>query len=166
MRIIFLDIDGVLATDNDYGRRMDNKWGAYMFDEKCVKVLNEILEVTGAEIILSSDWKTHYSLNEIREFFEFNGIYKGPIGYTKVSKTYTGDNLEGGRSDEINDWIKQHNTKDDLTYVVVDDLDLSIKYGNISGNYIRGFENFVHCKRTREGIKQTGIKEKIIKKLC
>ena len=45
----------------------------------------------------------------------------------------------------------------------VDDLDLSEKFGEISGNYIRGLKNFVHCPKHMEGIKQTGVKEKILK---
>ena len=57
MKVIFLDIDGVLATTSCYGKGKNNKWGAYMFDQKAVVYLNFILSETGAEIILSSDWR-------------------------------------------------------------------------------------------------------------
>ena len=40
-------------------------------------------------------------------------------------------------------------------YCAVDDMDLSAL----------GDEHFVQCTHSREGIKQTGIKEKIIKRL-
>jgi hypothetical protein len=40
---------------------------------------------------------------------------------------------------------------------------LSEHYGEISGNYMYGLKNFVQTPRSKEGIKQLGIKEKIIK---
>ena len=173
MKIIFLDIDGVIATSQCWGKGNDNKWDAYMFDPKCVAVLNFILKETGAEIILSSDWKSHYTLFEMNEIFAHNGVIKGPIGFTPSSKTYTGDNLEGGRSDEIHAWLSHHCQKPmtkggqpmvyDIKWVAVDDLNMTEKFGDISGNYKTGLKNFVHCKKHTEGIKQTGVKEKILK---
>jgi hypothetical protein len=151
MKIIFLDIDGVISTSQCWGKGNDNKWGAYMFDPKCVAVLNFILKETGAEIILSSDWKSHYTLFEMNEIFAHNGVIKGPIGFTPNSKSYTGDNLEGGRIDEINSWLNTHAWKGDIKWVAVDDLNMF------------DLDNFVHCPKHMEGIKQTGVKEKIIK---
>jgi hypothetical protein len=172
MKIIFLDIDGVIATSQCWGRGNENKWDSYMFDPKCVAVLNFILKETGADIVLSSDWKSHYSLFEMNEIFTHNGVIKGPICFTPSSKTYTGDNLEGGRCDEILGWLKHHgtstkvsqNTREyDIKWVAIDDLDMSEKFDDISGNYVTGLKNFVHCTKHMEGIKQCGIKEKILK---
>jgi len=163
MKIIFLDIDGVLTTSQCWGKGDDNKWGAYMFDHKCVAVLNFILKETGAEIVLSSDWKTHYTLFEMCEIFTHNGVIKGPIGFTPNSKTYTGDNLEGGRVDEIKGWLKHNAWKNDIKWVVIDDLNMSVNYAEKLGNVGGGLDNFVHCPKHMEGIKQTGVKEKILK---
>lgn len=162
MKIIFLDLDGVMCTSNDYGTSMDNKWGSYRFDRKCVGVLNFILQGTGAEIILSSDWRNHYTLQEMREIFVHNGVIRGPIGFTSNSKSYKGDNLEGGRAEEIHDWLQHHCWKGDVKWVAVDDLDLSMDFV-YNGVKIEGLGNFVRCPRHREGIKQSGIKEKILK---
>jgi len=153
MKIFFLDLDGVMATTFCYGKGKNNKWDVYMFDPKCVSVLNFILQETGCDIILSSDWRHNLTLQEIREIFVHNGIIKGPIGYTSLSKTYTGNNLEGGRSDEILLWVKTHIWKNDVNWCAVDDLNMDEKL----------FPNFVHCPNEHEGIKQSGIKEKIIK---
>lgn len=155
MKIIFLDIDGVICTSACYGVGKDNKWDAYMFDPKCVSVLNFILQETGAEIILSSDWRHQYTLQEMREIFAHNFVLKGPIGFTPSSKTYTGMNLEGGRADEIEMWIKMHAWKGDIKWVAVDDLNMDERL----------FPNFVLCPREQEGIKRTGIKDKILEKL-
>jgi hypothetical protein len=160
MKIIFLDIDGVIATTQCIGKGMGNKWDSYMFDPKCVSVLNYILKETGAEIILSSDWKLHYTLFEMNEIFTHNGVIKGPIGFTPVG-TYTNDNLDSGRVSEILSWLDLHAKKPitkggkdgvyDIKWVAVDDLKMW------------DLDNFVHCPKQMEGIKQTGIKEKIIK---
>lgn len=152
MKIIFLDLDGVMCTSSCYGRGKDNKWDAYMFDPKCVAVLNFILQETGAEIILSSDWRHTYTLQEMREIFAHNFVMKGPIGFTPSSKTYTADNLEGGRVDEIKFWLSAHAWKSDIKWVAVDDLNMEEGL----------FPNFAWCTREAEGIKRTGIKEKIL----
>lgn len=64
-------------------------------------------------------------------------------------------NLEGGRADEIKMWVKLHAWKNDIKWVAVDDLNMD--------QFL--FPNFVHTPSDFEGIKQTGIKEKIIKAL-
>jgi len=155
MKLIFLDLDGVLCTTTSYGKGIKNKWGTYMFDPKSVIVLNFILQETGADIILSSDWRTHHTLQEMREIFAHNFVSKGPIGFTPRSKNYTGMNLEGGRAEEIKTWLELHAWKDDVKWVAIDDLNMEPWLGN----------NFVLCPNENEGIKRTGIKDKIIKLL-
>ena len=152
MKIIFIDIDGVLATAPCWNMSQDNKWNAYPFDKKAVKVLNEILKETGAEMVLSSDWRYHYTMKQITEIFtELNGVIKAPFDRTTFSKEYTAMNLEGGRIGEINMWLKENKEKLGITHwVAVDDLKMF------------DLENFVHCPRVMEGIKQTGVKQKII----
>jgi len=152
MKIIFLDIDGVLALA--FGSmKTNNKWDAYPFDKKAVKVLNKILKETDAEIVLSSDWKHHYGMKALTEIFlEFNGVIKAPIDVTPALPTNAMD-LEGGRVNEIKLWLKNNAEKMNVTHwVSIDDL-----------NMTEGLTNFVHCKRFNEGIKQCGIKDKIVK---
>ena len=164
MKIIFLDIDGVMCTSACYGRGKNNKWDSYMFDPKSVAMLNFILHETGADIILSSDWRHTYTLQEMREIFAHNNVFKGPIGFTERSNTYTGGNLEGGRSDEINHWIKVHAWKNDIKWVAIDDLNMTEKFDEM-GNIVSGVKHFVHCTREQEGIKRTGLLEQILEKL-
>jgi len=123
-----------------------------MFDPKCVAVLNFILQETGAEIIMSSDWRHTYTLQEMREIFCHNNVIKGPIGFTARSNTYIANNLEGGRADEIKHWIAVHAWKEDIKWVAIDDLNMEERL----------FPNFVLCPRENEGIKRTGLKEKIL----
>lgn len=61
MKVIFLDIDGVLNYTNFwYKRRLEfEKTGKFgpNFDEEKIKLLSEIVSETGAKIVLSSTWR-------------------------------------------------------------------------------------------------------------
>ncbi len=186
-KIIFLDNDGVICLSNNWGGRM-KKWAKYRsanpdsskyfneapvnvrfddFDKKAVKILNQILKETNAEIIVSSDWRFHATLEELGDYYESQGIIKRPIGITEKSlpsglKYFHRDSeLEETRSYEILEWLKSHPRT--THWLAIDDLDMSEKFGGISGNYQWGLKNFVHTPRSSEGIKQLGIKEKILR---
>jgi hypothetical protein len=83
-KVIFLDIDGVIALD--YGLSLPRSEflfeTAYPFDIECVNVLNSIIEQTDAEIVLTSQWRNEYTINELNKIFELNRIIKKPVGFT------------------------------------------------------------------------------------
>jgi hypothetical protein len=168
MKVIFLDHDGVICLSTQWGGRfkkkgfdsnpetpldirMDN------FDDKAVKVLNSIIEETGCEIVVSSDWKNWGNLEQMKEMYITRGI-KPPTDLTPNMKDFD----EGGfgmfkwknlyeaiRVIEIKKWLEDH--PEVTHWVAVDDLDLS------------KLDNFVMTtKPYNEGIKQSGIKEKIL----
>lgn len=57
MKIIFLDVDGVLNS-NDYYKSLEDTHGYDKdIDLEKVKLLKEIVDATGAEIVLSSTWR-------------------------------------------------------------------------------------------------------------
>jgi len=184
MKVIFLDHDGVICLSTEWGGRgkkkskhlkefpgtedtlpawvkMDN------FNDKAVKILNSILLETGAEIVVSSDWKLYCTLDELKEMFTKYGIIKQPIDTTpnitlKYDKQYyTKKELAEYRVMEIKNWMKEHSEV--TQWVAIDDLPLDEKFGPISGNSNGGLTNFVLTPKSAEGIKQSGIKEKIIK---
>lgn len=153
---IFLDIDGVLALPTQYYSKKRNIYNAYGFDHKCVRILNDIVENTGAEIVLSSDWKLNYDLDTMNNIFFINGIKSYIVHYTPSLwgvKYFNLNELEACRAAEILQYVKNHNISN---YVAIDDLKLSQWLDD---------EHFVWCKRMNEGIKQSSIKEKIIKRL-
>lgn len=60
MNVIFLDIDGVLNPYPNQRKNMEARTGdtsVLKLDSKCMKVLKQIIEKTGAKIILSSTWR-------------------------------------------------------------------------------------------------------------
>ena len=176
MKVIFLDHDGVVCLSTEWGGRSKKKL-KYLkeypgtekvpvefrldnFNKKAVDVLNDILKQTGAEIVVSSDWKGHATLEELKEMYIKYGVIKSPIDITP--NHYFGRyELEMTRCSEIKDWLEEH--PEVTHWVAVDDLDLSEKFGAISGNSNGGLKNFVLTPKSSEGIKQSGIKEKILK---
>jgi hypothetical protein len=196
MKIIFLDHDGVICLSTEWGGRFkkQKKWGGrklsmsngevpleYRFDnfnKKAVKVLNEILEETGAEIVVSSDWKNHATIEELGLYYEQQGILKKPIDFTDWShqcdwhlKEYTEFpwvrqwDLEQCRSIEIKQYLVDH--PEITNWVAVDDLNMGKTglYYSMEFEHEWGLDNFVLTEKDNEGIKQTGVKEKILKYL-
>jgi hypothetical protein len=155
---IFLDIDGVLATTMQYytnRKKWHPMYACYRFDEKCVKVFNSIVEKVNPIIILSSDWKDTYTIDQMNEIFEWNGVN------TKVSDITSSlwgiqynrvQQLDECRAEEILKYQVDHADIIDK-WVAIDDLNLK--------QWIP--DNFVHCTRANEGIKQSGVKDKILK---
>jgi hypothetical protein len=159
--IIFLDIDGVLAVDITKYR--ETKWGdIYPFNLKCCLVFNKIIEETNAQVVLSTDWALKFSLADMREIFDWNAIVCDIIDKTPDNPMYKeADTLEfmsGARITEINQWLTDNNWTG--KWVCIDDLPF-----HHAGNYELVEDHFIHCPRWLEGIKQSGLKDKIVKLL-
>ena len=191
MKVIFLDHDGVICLSTEWGSRFkkQTKVGRKLsqsveslpvdarfdnFNKKAVKILNEILEETGAEIVVSSDWKRWANVEEMGEYYESKGIIKKPIAFTPNLGQCTWYNdkvwiwskdwdLEMSRVIEIKQYLHDH---PEITHwVSIDDLDMGktgVKWG-MEFEHDWALDNFVLTPKGNEGIKQSGIKEKVIK---
>lgn len=189
MKVLFLDHDGVICLKDNWGSRFtkQNHYGKKMsqsirslpvevrfddFDKDAVTVLNEILTETDAEIVVSSDWKRYADVDELGEYYEQSGIIKKPIDTTpffndvEVPEGYKwtySEKVEQERSLEILQWLKEH--PEVTHWVSVDDLHMGILTDTISYGMVErdwGLENFVWTPHPKEGIKENGVKEKII----
>ena len=189
MKVIFLDHDGVICLSTEWGGRFkkQTKVGRKLsqsveslpvdarfdnFNKKAVKILNEILEETGAEIVVSSDWKRWANVEEMGEYYESKGIVKKPIALTpNLGQCTWYDNwawsrdwdLEMSRVIEIKQYLHDH---PEITHwVSIDDLDMGKtgKKWGVDFEHDWALDNFVLTPRGNEGIKQSGIKEKVIK---
>jgi len=192
MKVIFLDHDGVICLATEWGGRFkkQQKVGRKLsqsvlslpvdcrfdnFNKKAVAILNEIIEETGAEIVVSSDWKRWATCEEMGEYYESKGICKKPIAYTpdlSECNWYTAGtfvwapkwDLEQTRAIEIKQYLIDH---PEITHwVAVDDLNMGAPYtdpdwGDMDRDW--GLTNFVLTPKSREGIKQSKIKESILK---
>ncbi len=151
---IFLDFDGVMVTGRQhFSKKLHPKYNTCHFDKRCVDVLNSIIETTNSVIVASTDWKLNYTIPQLNEIIEYYGV-KGKIIDITPSlwgvKYFSLKDLEPCRAEEILLYVKENNI---TKYVAIDDLDISKIIP----------DNSVICRRYMEGIKQTGIKEKIIK---
>lgn len=174
MKILFLDHDGVICLDvppHQYAISWNNKWQVHPFCKKAVRVLNEIIKATDCEIVVSSDWRHHLSLGDMRALYIESGIIKAPLCFTgKVELPYElfmennpenpdlilyESKLEEERTQEIDQWRTQH--KIIGNYCIVDDLMLYDADQNVN--------RFIRTDPYRGGIKQTGKKEAIIELL-
>ena len=154
MKVIFLDHDGVICLQSEWGGRFkrDREGLDSVFDDfnsKAIVILNKIIEATDCEIVVSSDWRHYATLEQMQEIYQIRGIKKSPIGMTGSVDYSNAQLLEKDRCVEIHQYLEKH--PEITEWVAVDDMDLST------------LGNFVQTPNSREGIKQTGIKEKIIK---
>lgn len=120
-----------------------DKFDMLPFTKECVYALNEIISETNCKIVLSSDHRNDHLLKTLNDIFIFNGCSSGPIDITPNSRTYTADNLDEGRCDEILSWIFDSNVPVDR-WVAVDDLDLS----SLGDNFI-GTQMGIHLVKDR-----------------
>lgn len=86
MKVIFLDIDGVLNSQDWYKRRerypaprtMD-QYHEKEFDPEAVKLLQRIIKKTGAKIVLSSTWRLHEeNVEAVKKFAGIDIMYTTP----------------------------------------------------------------------------------------
>ncbi len=173
MKKIFLDIDGVIATSKEHWMnaakfQKKNQWAKdlhvpYPFNKKCVEILNEIIESTEAEIVLTSDWKKFWTLEQMDMIFKENGIIKPPIDQTKIEFYYSSNDVKI-RVTEIETYLNLHGmiTSDHNfpigNWVILDDLPLNWYLSE-------EIKTRFFLTRASEGLKQSGLKNKIIEKL-
>ena len=133
-KVIFLDIDGVLNTKYWYSQMDRNapkdQYG-YAFDPTSVANLAQIIEKTGAEIVISSSWK-ELGLSELRNMWKERKL---PGNIIDVTPDYMTDemllNADLNDTDidhlyirgcEIKGWLELHGA-DVSHYVIIDDMD-------------------------------------------
>jgi hypothetical protein len=122
-KIIFLDIDGVLNTENficayhyirtgkkdpDIVIPIQDEFGD-MFDPMAVRALKYIIEETGAKIVISSTWR-HSGLKVMQLMWEMRDLPGEVIDVTPF--------LNGPRGEEIAEWLRENQTDQ---YVIIDD---------------------------------------------
>lgn len=132
MRVIFLDIDGVLNADCDFGGK--SKPNPYVSSDDgnrycgiCrthVKLLKKIVDRTDAKIVLTSSWKNDYNDYIRHGYFNRVGKYLynklRALGLSIYDTTIKYD-FSGGknRGYEISQWLEDHPDVD--RWVVLDD---------------------------------------------
>jgi len=104
-RVIFLDIDGVLAPIRRWDRYGD-------LDPDCVAVLNDIVARAGAEIVVSSTWRYGRTAAQLQELLAAAGFAGRVVDITPTGAP------GASRGDEIAAWLAEHDVSG---YAIVDD---------------------------------------------
>ena len=74
-RVIFLDIDGVLAPIHHWDRYGD-------LDPACIRVLNEIAAQGSADVVVSSTWRYGRTVAQLQAMLDAQGFTGRVIGMT------------------------------------------------------------------------------------
>jgi hypothetical protein len=104
-RVIFLDIDGVLAPIRRWDRYGD-------LERACIQVLNQIVTSTEAEVVVSSTWRHGKTVVELQEMLEAEGFTGRVVDTTPLGEA------GADRGEEIAAWLAQHVVHG---YVILDD---------------------------------------------
>ena len=118
MKLLFLDIDGVLTSNETISR----KELLYTFSASCVGALNRILRDNKVKIILTSSWRTVFDAEKQNQIFRENGIIQLPGGQTN-------DFGYENRSLEIQDYLSKRKVEN---YVILDDM----KINGFEGHFV------------------------------
>ena len=121
MKYVLWDIDGVLTSFShsrlcSTERREENLFGLDWFDPACVRELKNVIDATGAAIVVSSSWRE--------------------LGKGRLSVVWESENLPGRldgttpewiltKREAIQEWISAHPND---RYVILDDQDLGFPH--------------------------------------
>lgn len=135
MKVIFLDIDGVLNSNfwNDTHQREISD--GTLIDEEKIILLGQLVRNTNAKVILHSGWKFWFDSNvkplcreaeRLINMLEKEGIYVNGVTPDHTTEEIRRNNkFSLVKASEILAWISQHN--DIEKWIVIDDLDLHNK---------------------------------------
>ena len=124
MRVLFLDIDGVLNSTKTFiatGRypfTLDEPEG---FDWIAIKLLQRLCDSSGIQIVLSSTWRMHYSPKEVGDFLGLPIIDKTPVHFENWNEEMTIADFctRATRGKEIVAWLADH--PEVQHYCIIDD---------------------------------------------
>jgi len=118
IRVVFLDIDGVLNNPNT------RRGSILSLDPVCIANLNRITRETGARIVVSSTWRRFDGINDI---LGHRGIIAEIIGITP--------DLDRDRGSEIAEWLRYSTRFFDVSGVVI--LDDDNDMGRLSDHLVQ-----------------------------
>jgi histidinol phosphatase-like enzyme len=159
MKILFLDIDGVLNSGK-YIKRADVDFDdpKYQIDPDAVVRLNAITQLTGAVIVVSSTWRNAFRidgiehLDKLQECMASYGITGQVIGMTPDKPNA----VRNRRGKEIQLWIDDHFNEIEKFVIIDDDVDM----GRLRANQVKTlFEDGIEDQHVRQIVSILGMKD-------
>ena len=119
MKVIFLDLDGVLNTDRYLKQRDPVAQGC--IDETKIPLLLRILEETGAVIVLSTSWRLYWDPDPALCAPEWwavgESLARFGLRFYERTPAYNGNH----RDREVRDWLDAHKGEVE-SFVILDDI--------------------------------------------
>lgn len=155
MKVIFLDIDGVL---NCIHCKVKIDGFNFVMDEK-IELLKQLADRSGAKIILSSTWrfgwaymeapgeKDAFQQREIRHFIALRDKLR-EFGLEFLDKTPVINEGMNHRGEEIAQWLKEWKGEPVESFVILDDL---------NGKYLRPHSDRLVRTSIQKGLEQRHV---------
>lgn len=130
MRVIFLDMDGVLNSAGFFADTRGTKeqtnwasdeWWAQGVDPQAVRRLNAILDATGALVVFSSSWRYHVDPEQMQRVLELRGFRGRVLNRTPLTTELPESLRDGRRGTEILAWLTEHRGQIE-TFAILDDI--------------------------------------------
>lgn len=138
MKVIFLDIDGVLNSKAYDAQRNLNEQTD--IDETRLPLVKKIVDQTGAKIVLSSTWREHWSVDP--QLCDNDGDYINKTFAMSGLKIYDKTprlGITAERPDEIRAWLNS-TTETIESFVIIDDYRYA--WAELAGKFVKTNPNF------------------------
>jgi hypothetical protein len=113
VRVIFLDLDGVLNSRPFVAGLGATEWDR-MIDRRAVARLNELVRRSGAKIVITSSWRCQLPLARVESILRDHGLVAQILGATP--------RLRPSRGTEIQAWLDAAEDPPEA-FVILDDVD-------------------------------------------
>jgi hypothetical protein len=128
IKVVFLDIDGVLNSV-EFARRTEfTGWPDGHIDHEAVKHLNRLITETDAKIVISSSWRKMLDPEELAKVLARAGCVGEVIGETpdfwkreREQELWERPTQRFERGDEIQAWLDEHSEVEIEAFVIFDD---------------------------------------------
>lgn len=129
MKLIFLDIDGVLVNRESFRLPRTKCAGlktstANTAHPNCVEVLNHVIAETDARVVISSVWRMH-GLTTMRELFTSWGVSATIVGLTPDLRKSNPEWADVERGEEIQQWLNTVRIPVERFVIIDDDADMN-----------------------------------------
>lgn len=121
MRILFLDVDGVLNSRDFLRQSRDRACGANshierslsQLDPTAVRLVSDFVDAQDLRVVISSSWRRLHTLTEL------NGLLTAAGWEAALPIDVTFELMSGHRGDEIALWLSEHSEV--TNHVILDD---------------------------------------------
>lgn len=132
MKVVFLDIDGVLNSLAWLVSRRARPGHREAIDPLAVLLLNQITDTTGASVVIVSSWRTLGSPLALVEVLQAAGVTACIHGVAPSLSRWTWPYRVATRLEEIEAWLGEHADVD--VFVILDD---EHDYGGLEARRVR-----------------------------